>query len=567
MGANDHRLYSCAPRERWRSQSARRLALALAFFLFSLATFGGCTTGLREWVGNGFKVGPEYCKPPAPVADDWIKVDGQDVENRHIVNWWTVFNDPQLDELVRTAYRQNRTLRAAGTRVLQARAQQAMAVGWLFPQDQQAFGQYSRINLSPNMPNNPTAASVLAPPGVPPFFFSNYSDWQTGFNMSWELDFWGRYRRSIETANAELDSTVESYDAALVTLLADVAANYTRYRSTQQRIAIARENVRIQEEVLALAEEKFRVGTTSKLDVEQAKTVLEQTRSSIPAFEIMLGQANDTLCTLLGTPPRDLAPELGGSPGTNGPPLPEMPKSVAAGLPADLMRQRPDIRSAERQIAAQSAQIGVAEADLYPSFYINGTIGYESQDLSDLLESQSFMGSIVPNFRWNILNYGRVINNVRLQQAHTLELIAEYQNTVLTAGRETQTALRGFQKSREQTIDLSRSVTAASSASQLGLEQYKAGTVDFNTVFNLESTRVQQQDQLAVAQGRIALNLIEVYRAVGGGWELRLEPEANRLPSVAVEPIILQPGEFFVEPKVERLPPPAAKATADSSDD
>ena len=388
------------------------------------------------------------------------------------------------------------------------------------------------------MPNNPALLTTLFP-GAP---VSNYfSDWQTGFNLSWELDFWGRFRRNIESANADLDASVEDYDAALVTLLADVAANYTRYRTAQQRIEIARANVQIQENVLKLAEEKFQVGTSTKLDVEQARTVLEQTRSSIPAFEIVLGQANDILCTLLGSPPRNLADELGPCPGPDESAMPKTPEWVAAGIPADLMRQRPDVRSAERQIAAQSAQIGVAEAELYPSFYINGTIGYESQDLSQLLESQSFMGSIVPNFRWNILNYGRVLNNVRLEQARTLELIASYQNTVLTAGRETQTSLRSFHKTREQAADLTRAVQAASAATELGLEQYRTGVVPFNTVFNLETTRVQQQDQLALVRGNIALSLIEVYRAIGGGWELRLnQPRWPRLP--ALEDLLVAPA-------------------------
>jgi NodT family efflux transporter outer membrane factor (OMF) lipoprotein len=310
-----------------------------------------------------------------------------------------------------------------------------------------------------------------------------------------------------------------------VTLLADVATNYVQYRVAQQRIKIARDNVRIQEGIVKLAEDRFNAGTATRLDVEQARTVLEQTRSTIPALQITLGQANDTLCTLLGIPPRDLGPELGPGPDLDGDPLPNLPAWVAAGIPADLLRRRPDVRGAERQVAAQSAQIGVAEADLYPTIFLNGTLGWEAQDLSKLFESQSFMGTITPNFRWNILNYGRILNNVHLQEARTQELIAAYQNRVLTAGREVQVALRGFLRSQEQTEDLARSVKAAAAASQLGQQQYRAGTIDFNRVFNLETAQVQQQDQLAVARGNIALNLINVYRALGGGWELRYQKD------------------------------------------
>jgi NodT family efflux transporter outer membrane factor (OMF) lipoprotein len=494
-----------------------------------LLTSGCITTGPGDWVRNGFKVGPNYCRPPAPVAEEWIEAKDANVQNRHLQDWWVVFQDSVLNSLIDTAYGQNLTLRIVGARVLEARAQQAIAVGSIFPQVQQATGEFSRVALSHNAFNNPaafaSASPFPAPPGVPLGNF--YPDWQTGFNLSWELDFWGRFRRAIESANAGLDASVENFDAALVTLLADVATSYVQYRVAQQRIRIARDNVRIQEGILALTEERFRVGTATRLDVEQARTVLEQTRSTIPALRIALGQANDTLCILLGAPPRDLEPELGPGPALNADPLPSIPTWVAAGIPADLLRRRPDIRSAERQVAAQSAQIGVAEADLYPTIFVNGTIGYEAPDLSKLFESRSFFGNITPNFKWNILNYGRIANNVHLQQAKTQELIATYQNQVLTAAQQVQTALRGFLRSREQAEDLARSVKAATAATELGVQQYRTGTVPFNTVFNLETTRVQQQDQLAVAQGNIALNLITVYRALGGGWEVRTQNDSG----------------------------------------
>lgn len=514
---------------------------------------GGCAaTSLTDWAHNGFKVGPNYCKPPAPIADDWIQADDPRVEKRLINQWWYEFQDPVLSELIQSSYNQNLDLRIAGTRILQARAQQAIAVGSLFPQSQEAFGQYNRVNLSKNEANNPTSLVGVLPPGVSSPFTNYFSDWQAGFNLSWELDFWGRFRRYVESANAQLDASVEDYDAVLVTLQADIATNYTRYRVAQQRIKIAQDNVHIQEEVLALADEKFRVGTSTKLDVEQARSVLEQTRSTIPAFEIELGQANDTLCTLLGMPPQDLALRLGPGTNTADGPIPHTPTVVAAGIPAELLRQRPDIRSAEREIASQSAKIGVAEADLYPAFSIGGTIGYESQNLTTLFESQSFFGSIIPGFRWNILNYGRILNNIRFQESKFLELVATYQNQVLTAAREVQTSLRAFLKSRERADNLARSVEAAKAASELGLQQYRTGTVPFNTVFNLETTQVQQQDQLAVAQGNIALNLINVYRALGGGWEVRLQP-----PGIEAQ---IDFGPFAgppLEEEIHTLPPPA----------
>lgn len=518
----------------WRSQGghgagriagprrARRLALAALVGVVLLNSGCGITTGPRQWIHNGFKVGPNYSRPPAPVAEEWIHAADPAVQDRHLQDWWEVFQDPTLNSLIVMAYEQNPNLRVASTRVLEARAQQAIAVGNIFPQIQQSNGSYARVNLNSNMPIIGPLLS-LVPPNLRSAAFSN---WFYGFNLSWELDLWGRIRRNIESNNAALDASVESYDDALVTLLADVATNYVQYRIAQQRIKIARDNVRIQEGILAIAQERFRVGTTNRLDVEQARTVLEQTRSTIPSLQIALGQANDTFCTLLGMPPHDLEPVLGPGPELGSPPMPSTPAWVATGIPADLLRRRPDVRSAERQVAAQSAQIGVAEAALYPTIAVNGTIGWDAKDLTKLFESKSFFGAIIPSFSWNILNYGRILNNVRLQTARTQELIAAYQSLVLKAAREVQIPLRGFLRSREQAEDLARSVEAARAATQLGVQQYRTGVIDFNRVFNLETTQVQQQDRLAVAEGDIALNLINVYRALGGGWELRLQRDS-----------------------------------------
>jgi NodT family efflux transporter outer membrane factor (OMF) lipoprotein len=496
-----------------------RTHLALTLLAVSCFTLAGCiTTSPRQWLQNGLKVGPEYGKPEGPVAAEWIQAGDPAVQSAPLAggDWWNVFNDPILTSLIHLAYEQNPNIRVAASNVLEARAGQAIAVGNLLPQSQQAIASYARVNLNSNMPIINQLARTL-PPGS-----TSFSNWFYGFNLSWELDLWGRLRRNVESSNASLDASIEDYDSALVTLFADVASNYVQYRVAQQRIKIARDNVRIQEGVLALASEKFRVGTTTRLDVEQARTVLEQTRSTIPALEIVMGQANDTLCTLVGIPPRDLATDLGEGPPLGSSPIQSTPAWVAAGIPADLLRRRPDVRSAERLVAAQSAQIGVAEADLYPTLFINGTIGWDAADFSQAFSNKSVFGLLLPGFRWNILNYGRILNNVRLQEATLQETIATYQAKVLSAGREVQVPLRGFLKSREQADDLARSVTAAAAASEVGLGQYRAGTIDFNRVFNLETTQVQQQDRLANAQGDIALNLIEVYRALGGGWELRL---------------------------------------------
>src|SRR5579884_1860801 len=475
-----------------------------------LGSSGCITSGVSDWVHNGFKVGPNYCKPPAPVAAEWIQARDKDVQARHLKDWWTVFQDETLNTLVRVAYDQNPTLRVMSARVLEARAQQGIAAGNLFTQRQQLQGTY--LNGTAN--GHPTWINL------------------TYFNLNWEIDFWGRIRRGIESANANLDASVENYDDALVTLLADVATNYVQYRIAQQRLKIARANVRIQEDILALVQRQEKVGINkvTMLDVNQARTILEQTRATIPSLEITLGQANDTLCTLLGMPPYDLERELGPGPDIDAGPMPITPTWVAAGIPADLLRRRPDVRSAERAVAAQSAQIGVAEADFLPTLAIGGIIGYDSISAFGLPASNGFLGLVNPNFTWKILQYGRILNNVRYQKARLQELIATYQNRVLTAGREAQIPLRGFLRSREQAEDLARSVDAARAALRIGQDQYRVGTIPFNTVFNLATAQVQQQDQLAVARGSIALSLINVYRALGGGWELRLQ-DGNCPPS------------------------------------
>jgi NodT family efflux transporter outer membrane factor (OMF) lipoprotein len=517
----------------------RRRGLLVVVLAAQLAA--GCIgTGPRQWIRNGFKVGPNYGRPPAPLAAEWIQAGDPRTQGPppRDGDWWDVFQDPLLSSLVYRAYHQNPNLRSAGTRVLQARAQQAITVGNLFPQSQRLLGLY--------------------PQG------QNLHIEVTAFNLSWELDFWGKFRRRVESANARLDASVESYDAALVTLLADVATYYVQYRIAQQRIKIARDNLAMQERLLGLAERQEKIGTATELDVAQLRTLVEQTRSTIPATEIVLGQANDRLCILLGEPPHNLEPELGPGPPLGTAPIPAAPTSVAAGIPADLLLRRPDVRAAERQIAAQSAQIGVAEADLYPSLSVGTALGQANIGLAPVLASSGGLALIIPQFSWNVLNYGRLVNNIRLQDARTQELVANYQNQVLTAAQEVQTSLRGFLRSQEQADALARSAAAAVEATRIEERLFSEVRADVNRLFTLQSTQLQTQDQLTVAQGNIALNLVNVYRALGGGWEVRLRmgpadapagPPAPAGPRLAPAPPT--PGPFSAPADQPATPAPA----------
>jgi NodT family efflux transporter outer membrane factor (OMF) lipoprotein len=303
----------------------------------------GCTP-LTQFVQNGFKVGPNYQRPPAPLAPAWIDAKNPRVKSAPADNsaWWGVFADPVLNDLVKTAYAQNVNLRVAGTRVLEARAQRAIAVGTLFPQKQAVSGEFEHVQ---------TSANVADP--LPQRFFDN---WANGFNASWEIDFWGRFRRTIESTDDLVEASVDDYDTVMVSLIADVAAAYVQYRIFEQQIVYTRESVNLQKGSLAIATKRWQAGQTNKLAVLQARSILEQTESLIPVFEIGLRQANNQLCILLGMPPNELAARLGDAP------IPHSPPEVVVGIPADLIRRRPDLRATERQVAAQNAQIGVAEA-------------------------------------------------------------------------------------------------------------------------------------------------------------------------------------------------------------
>ncbi len=485
----------------------RRLSISTLFRCAALCAAGasicGCSS-VRQWWNNGFEVGPNYCPPAASTADRWIDSADPRVKNDppQDCSWWTVFNDPTLDGLVETAYRENLDLKAAGTRILDSRAQRNIAIGNLFPQSQYAAADFAHAQISKNL--------TLPLPGT----VSVFAD---GLNASWELDFWGRYRRSIEAAEADLDASVQSYGDTLVLLLSEVATNYVQLRTFEQRLQFARENVSIQQRSLGLAEARFRDGRGTELDVRQARSNLSQTQSLIPPLVAGRRQAGNRLCTLLGRPVTDISQEL---PAAG---IPIAPPQVALGIPADLLRRRPDVLRAERQVAAQSARIGVAEADLYPRLALSGFLGYAANDFSDLFASKSFLGFILPNVQWNVLNYGRIRNNVRAQDVRLEGAALAYEQAVLNAGREVEDAVVGFLQAQEQAAYLESSAADARRTVELVLLQFQTGVVDFNRVFNAQSSLVAIEDQLAIARGTIALNLIQIYKALGGGWQCFVE--------------------------------------------
>ena len=478
--------------------------------IFALSAFSGCR--LNQWVRNGFKVGPNYCQPAVPVACEWIDYRNPHVQSvpANLATWWTVFHDPALDSLVQTAYCQNISLRVAGMRILEARAMRGIAVGELFPQSQTVSGGYTRTGVSEDV------ANLVATPQ------RWFGQWNQGFNLGWELDFWGRFRRAVEASDADLDASIENYDDVLVLLLADVASSYVDMRTFQERLSYALKNVAAQENALKIAEDKLRHGAAAQRDVEQARTVLEQTRALVPQFEEGQRVANNRLCVLLGLPPRDLV-----AAGLGDAAIPRTPLDVAVGIPANLLCRRPDVRKAERDAAAQSARIGIAEAEFYPQISINGTLGWSSQNLANLYAPASFEGGVGPGFNWNILNYGRIINGVRAQDARFQQAVYAYQEKVLEAGSEAENGIVKFVSSHRRSTCLDASAQAAENTRNITMDQYRQGAVDFTAVYIAESELSQVQDLAAGARGDMAQNLIQLYRALGGGWEMRLLPQGG----------------------------------------
>lgn len=463
---------------------------------------------------GGCAVGPDFVRPDAPAEEKWIDTDLPQIktEPADLTDWWKVFNDPLLDSLIETAYRQNLPLQIAGLRIMEARAQLGLAVGNKYPQLQQLSGSATAVEISDNAPNALAADK----------FYYNY---ELGFDAAWELDFWGRFRRGVESAQATYMASIAGYDNALVTLTAEVARAYVQIRTFEDRIRIADENVKIQKRSLEIAEARFEGGIVTELDVQQARALLNDTSASISRLRIGLRQTRHGLSILLGIPPGELKNVL-----TEAASIPEVPPEVVVGIPADLLRRRPDIRNAELQAAAQSARIGVAKADLYPQFSLVGSIGLQSNEqggitsnnahFGDLFDSESITYFAGPSIQWPILNYGRIKSKVRVQDARFQQFIVNYQNTVLNAYREVEDAMVGFLNSKEQVVFLSDSVNASKRSVELSLIQYREGVVDYQRVLDTQRFLTQEQDLLTSVNGEVALNLIAMYKALGGGWQM-----------------------------------------------
>lgn len=451
-------------------------------------------------------VGPDYVPPEIPTPDAWTDAIAEDLArgaDSSLQAWWTVFEDPLLDSLIERCREQNLDLKVAASRVRESRAVLAIAQGARLPVAEGA-GSAAVSEQSDDGP-----LQQVAPPGG----FESQNLLQLQVDASWEIDVFGRVRRSIEAAGAQYQASVEDYRDVMVTLFAEVALAYTDVRSAQQRIRYLQDNVATQRDSLALAVDSFESGVSSRLDVAQAETSLAVTQSMIPLMEISLNQSLNRLAVLLGQDAGSLRQELQAAG-----PIPAPAEAIGVGVPADLLRQRPDIRRSERLLAAQTAQIGVATADLYPSFSIGGFIGLQSRSVADLFDGSSITWGLGAPVQWSLFDGDRIRSNIRVQDEKAEQRLLQYRNGVLSAIEEVDNAIVGYNLSQARKQLLGKATASAGEALDLVLVQYKAGLTDFNNVLVTQRELQTQQDHLVVAESDVVLDLIALYKALGGGW-------------------------------------------------
>lgn len=452
-------------------------------------------------------VGPDFVRPEVPLNPTWLDAELEEFDSdaADLTEWWRTFEDPVLDELIETAYAQNNALKIAGLRVLESQARLGIATGNRYPQTQVFAGDATAIGTSKSSANSDTRDL-------------SFSQYNLGATLSWEMDFWGRFRRGVEAADAGLLASIANYDEVLVILTAQVADIYTIIRATEEQLRLAKDSVNIQQRSFDIVQVLYRNGESSELDALQAHTLLLGTQAIIPELEATLTQSKNALSVALGMAPADTDELLGGEGA-----LPTVPEAIAVGVPANILRQRPDVRKAELQALAQNALVGVAEASLYPSFSLNGSLGisstdYDDNSLSDLFNSDSSTYTIGASFVWPFFNYGRIRNNIRVEDARLQQALIAYQETVIQAVGETESALTFHASTLEKDRILREGVVAAGRSAELSMLRYQEGFADYQRVLNAQQSLFGQQQRYAANRGDIVRSLIAIYRSLGGGW-------------------------------------------------
>lgn len=471
---------------------ARRVLAAGSLCLSACARLGPDFHASHEdWV--------EHWNSPA-IEQLSARVDGQGDAER-AAQWWKVFADPTLERLIADADAHNASLKIAGLRVMEARAQLGIAQSGRYPQLQQVSADALRVDRRQAGGRNPEN--------------SQFWQYSAGFDIGWELDFWGRFSRAIESADAAYFAAVANHDDAMVLVRAQVADTYFAMRTAEARLRIARDNAKLQRRSYEITERLFKGGETDELDVQQARTQYLGTASSIPEIEAQIVRARNAIATLTGRPPSPAAPYDLDPPGTEGV-IPLIDRVVLQDVPANLLLRRPDIRAAELQVAAQSARIGVAMADLYPSLSLLGSIGWSATSFAGTPNSFIMLGG--PSLRWNVFDHGRIRNAVRVEDARLQQLIVSYEDAVRQAAREADDAATGLVKALEREVILRDAQASAARSFTLASTLYREGFTDFQRVLDAQRALFAQQDAYLVNRSNAVGNLIALYKALGGGW-------------------------------------------------
>jgi NodT family efflux transporter outer membrane factor (OMF) lipoprotein len=438
-------------------------------------------------------------------------------QQAELVHWWTTFNDPTLTSLVERAVVSNLDVQQAQTRILQARANRGIVAADLWP------AVDSNVTVTRSRSVTSAAAGAAATTGS---LFAGSSSagsatggtmrnlFQAGLDAAWELDVFGRVRRNIEAADADMRVSIEEYRDTLVTLVAEVALNYVELRSFQQEILIARNNLQSQQHTAGLTRQRFQVGLVSALDVANAEAQVATTSSQIPLIETSAQQAIYNLSVLLGRQPSALVNEL--SPACA---IPAAPPVIPMTLPSDLLLRRPDVRSAEAQIHSATARIGAATADLFPRFNLVGSTGFQGTESNDWIQGNNRVWSAGPSVGWNIFDAGRIRSNIELQKAIQKETLLAYQKTVLTAFQDVENALIAYAKEQQRHAALIDAVTANRKAVKLSTLLYTEGQTDFLNVLVAQRSLYTSEEALVISTRRLSTDLVALYKALGGGWD------------------------------------------------
>jgi outer membrane protein, multidrug efflux system len=468
----------------------------------------------------GCVVGPDYHAAPSTAPAAWSSpvVQGLSDQASPPESWWASFNDTELDSLIQRAVQSNLDLRVAEARLRQARAIRGGSAADLAPVVD-ASASAARAKQSKNQP----FFGALPLPANFPF---EYSVYQVGFDASWEIDLFGGKRRALEAATADWQGAIETRNDALVSLSAEVARNYVELRGTQKRLDIARRNLDLQREELELTRARLKGGMATDLDDSRTTALLADVAAAIPPLETAERAAMYALAVLLGRQPGDLMGELAASVA-----VPAAPPNVPIGLPSDLLRRRADVRHAERQLAAETARIGVAKSNWFPKISLTGDAGAESVSVSNWFEPGSRFWSIGPSVQWNALDFGRVRAQVRAQTAVQEAALATYEKTVLTSLQEAEDAIVAYAQEQNRHRALADAATENRRSLDLADGMYKYGRVNFLDVLDARRSWYASEDQLAVSDQAVSVDLIALYKALGGGWESL--PQAPSLATAA----------------------------------